>query len=77
MPSPNDKPELIDFNSPNPKDTRQFMGFLPFTAGALIGSALLGNNFNGYCYPASYHYHWRDYYTCSPKYVCKPVPYYP
>ena len=74
MPS-KDNPELIDYNENNLRENdRQFFGFFPLTLGTLAAASLF-NNFG--CQPVSFHHHWRDYYTCSPKYVCKPVPYYP
>ncbi|MBP2632918.1 MAG: hypothetical protein H6Q70_3546 [Firmicutes bacterium] len=69
-------PELVDWEDTMlPPDSRAF-GFGPALAlGALTGIALLNSGYGyNFCYPRSY-YGWRDYYTCSPKYICRPAPY--
>lgn len=67
-----DYPELIDWEETMlPPDSRAF-GFGPALAlGALTGIALLNSSYS--CYPSEYH-SWRDYHTCSPRYVCLPLP---
>lgn len=67
-------PELVDWAEKIPPGSRAFGFFPAFTLGTLAGAALIGGGFT--CRPRAYH-HWRDYYTCSPKFVCRPVPYYP
>lgn len=69
-------PELIDWEEmlPSPDSSRAF-GFGPALAlGTLTGLALLSGYGYSFCRPRHY-YGWRDYYTCSPKYVCRPLPY--
>lgn len=71
-------PELIEWDEPAPEDSR-FIGFVPALAlTALAGAAFGGGLFNYYghnfCRPRSYH-GFRDYYSCSPRYICRPAPY--
>lgn len=68
-----EQPELIDWQEQAEPNNR-FIGFFP---GPVLGGLLLGGALGfGFCYPRSY-YRMQDYYTCSPRYVCKPVPYWP
>lgn len=64
-----DPPELVDWSEAPPPGSRR-IGVFP----ALALTGLLVGGFG--CYPRAY-YNRRDYYTCSPKYICKPVPYWP
>ena len=67
----NEIPELVDWEDLMPPPDSRFFGFVPALAlSALAGAALFSN-----CRPNYYYYGWRDYYTCSPKYVCRPLPY--
>lgn len=68
-----EQPELIDWHEQRGHDSRFIGGF----AGPLLGTLLLGGALGyAFCYPRSY-YRVEDYYTCSPRYICKPVPYWP
>lgn len=63
-------PELVDWEDTMPPLDNRSFGFGP----ALALSTLLGVGLLSSCRP-NYYYGWRDYYTCSPKYVCQPLPY--
>lgn len=72
-------PELVDWVEEAPPGSRQF-GFIPaFTLGTLTGAALFGGGFgfaHTHCRPSFIHRR-RDFYSCSPRFVCRPAPFFP
>lgn len=77
MPTTPEKPECLDWEEADPACQRR-IGFLPaLTIGALTSAAILSSAYpygHNFCYPRSYYGH-RDYYTCSPRFICRPAPY--
>lgn len=63
-------PEFIDWNESSPPNSR-FFNFIP----AMFATGILFNTINSHtCYPSAAQ-RLHDYYTCSPKYICRPTPY--
>lgn len=77
LPANREQPECLDWAEPD-ADCQRRLGFLPaLTLGALTSAAIIGsaNPYgHNFCHPRSY-YGRRDYYTCSPRFICLPVPY--
>lgn len=71
-------PEFIDWDETMSPENSRFFGIIPALAIGTLGFALASGGFynhygHNFCYPRSRN-GYRDFYSCSPRYVCRPIP---